>query len=354
MNVRSFAVSIEHKEASVTKRISMTIAVLVLAVSACADGGSGAEEPSIAAPTSTAATAESEPTTSSIAVSPSTTGVPATTTTVVATSDAPEVSALRAAFAASAEVTSGRMYGSIEVTGLDPSQGMTEMVIPFGGAFNNASGDSSFYMDMSGLAAAGGDEIPAEFADLFGEMDVRQIGDTVYVKFPFFNMFLGAETPWIAMPADESDPTAGFSMTSPGNPSEILGSFEEAGATVEVIGSEAVNGVDTIHYRAIFDMEALLADATPAERERLEAQGPLPTDVMPMDVWISDDGLVVRFVMEIDGDSVETDPGESFDHMLMRYDMFDLNTGVVIEPPPPGEVTHIDDLESPFGFELEA
>ncbi len=346
MSVESFAASTQHKEASVTKRISMTIAVLVLAVSACADGGSGVYESSVAASTSTAATVVNESTTTS--------SVPATTTTVEKASDVPEVSALRAAFAASAEVTSGRMEGSIEVTGLDPSQGITEMVIPFGGAFDNASGDSSFYMDMSGLAAAGGEEIPAEFADLFGEMDVRQIGDTVYVKFPFFNMFLGAETPWIAMPADESDPTAGFSMTSPGNPSEILGSFDEAGATVEVIGSEAVNGVDTTHYRAVFDMEALLADATPAERERLEAQGPLPTDVMPMDVWISDVGLVVRFVMEIDGDSVETDPGESFDHMLMRYDMFDLNTGVVIEPPPPGDVTHIDDLESPFGFELEA
>jgi hypothetical protein len=67
---------------------------------------------------------------------------------------------LRAAFAASADVTSGRMEGSIEVSGLDPTQGPTEMVIPFGGAFDNASGDSSFYMDMSGLAAAGGEEIP--------------------------------------------------------------------------------------------------------------------------------------------------------------------------------------------------
>jgi hypothetical protein len=269
---------------------------------------------------------------------------------VDAGSDSAEVRALRAAFVASADVTSGRMEGSIEVTGLDPSQGITEMVIPFGGAFDNASGDFSFYMDMSGIAAAD-EEIPPEFADLFGEMEVRQIGDIAYVKFGFFNMFLGAETPWIAMPADESDPTGGFTMTSPGNPSEILGSFEDAGATVEVIGTETVNGVNATHYRAVFDMEALLAQATPEERERLEAQGPIPTDSMPMDVWISDDGLVVRFIMEIDGDSVDAEPGESFDRMLMRYDMFDLNSGVVIEPPPPSEVTNIEDLEFSFDFE---
>jgi hypothetical protein len=243
------------------------------------------------------------------------------------------------------------MEGSIEVSGLDPSQGLTEMVIPFGGAFDNASGDSSFYMDMSGVAAAGGEEIPPELAELFGEMEVRQIGDTSYVKFGFFNIFLGAETSWIAMPADENDPTGGFSATSPGNPSEILGSFEDAGADVEVIGTEVVNGINARHYRAVFDMETLIAEATPEERAALEAQGPLPVDVMPMDVWISDDGLVIRFTMEIDGDSVETEPGESFGHMLMRYDMFDLNGNVAIEPPPPEEVTHVDDLEMDFGFD---
>jgi hypothetical protein len=243
------------------------------------------------------------------------------------------------------------MEGSIEVTGLDPAQGIAEMSIPFGGSFDNTSGDFSFYMDMSGVAAAAGDEIPAEFDDLFGEMEVRQIGDVSYVNFPFFGMFLGADTAWISMPADESDPTGGFAMTSPGNPSEILGSFEDAGATVEVIGPESINGVNSTHYRVIFDTESLLAEATPEERAELEAQGPIPIDELPMEVWISEDGLVVRFIMEIDGSSVETEPGEGFGHMSMRYDMFELNSGIVIEPPPPGEVTNVDDLEFAFGFD---
>ncbi len=326
-------------------------AILVLVASACSSADVGGGEAATGDGDASSTTVALSSTTTAAAFSSTTTDAPAPTTTVGTNSDSPEVTALRAAFAASAEITSGRMEGSIEVSGLDPSQGLTEMVIPFGGAFDNASGDSSFYMDMSGVAAAGGEEIPPELAELFGEMEVRQIGDTSYVKFGFFNMFLGAETPWIAMPADESDPTGGFSMTSPGNPSEILGSFEDAGAEVEVIGTEAVNGVNATHYRAVFDMETLIAQATPEERAELEAQGPLPTDVMPMDVWISNDGLVIRFIMEIDGDSVDVDPGESFGHMLMRYDMFDLNANVVIEPPPAEDVTHVDDLEMAFGFE---
>lgn len=325
-----------------TRRISFMFAVLVLVVSACANGSGPADDAvadggeSVSGTTTTASTMPE---------------APETTTTTAPGSDSSEMETLRAAFVRSADVTSGRMEGSIEVTGLDPSQGITEMAIPFGGAFDNVTGDFSFYMDMSGVAAAADEEIPPEFAGLFGESEVRQIGDVVYVKFPFFNVFLGAETPWIAMPADESDPTGGFTMTSPGNPSEILGSFEDAGATVEVIGTETVNGVETTHYRAVFDTEALLAQATAEERERLEAQGPIPTDVMPMDVWISDDGLVVRFVMEIDGDSVDAEPGEGFDQMLMRYDLFGLNTDIIIDPPPPSEVTEVGDLEPSFGFE---
>jgi len=259
--------------------------------------------------------------------------------------------AMQSAFERSAEVTTGRMEGLIEVSGLDPSQGFTEMVIPFGGAFDNASGNFSFYMDMTSIAAAAGDELPPEFADLFGEMEVRQIGDTAYIKFPLFTALFGAETPWISMPAEEGDAASGFMTTSPGNPSDILGSFEDAGATVDVIGTETVNGVNTTHYRAVFDMETLLAQATPEERAQLEAQGPIPADSMPMDVWISDDGFVVRFVMEIDGSAVETTPEESFDRMLLQYDLFDLGSDVVIEPPPPGEVTDVEELEGSFGFE---
>jgi hypothetical protein len=55
--------------------------------------------------------------------------------------------------------------------------------------------------------------------------------------------------------------------------------------------------------------------------------------------------------MEIDGSSVDTEPGESFDLMLMQYDMFELNADIVIEPPPPSEVTNVEDLELSFGFD---
>ena len=340
-----------------TQRTGWIIAAFALAIGACGAGTNDDSFDPPASPVTEAAPVTTAPSTTTTTLPPATTATtpPTTTTTQPTTtttaSGSPELLAMQSAFQRSAEVTSGRMEGLIEITGLDPSQGFIEMVIPFGGAFDNASGNFSFYMDMSSIADAAGDELPPEFADLFGEMEVRQIGDTAYLKFPLFTALFGAETPWISMPAEEGDVASGFMTTSPGNPSEILGSFEDAGATVDVIGTETVNGVKATHYRAVFDMEALLAQATPEERARLEAQGPIPVDFMPMDVWISDDGFVVRFVMEIDGSAVETTQGESFDRMLMQYDLFDLGSDVVIEPPPPGEVTDIEELEGSFGFQ---
>ncbi len=338
------------------KRFGLLLVVVVLVASACADAGTTGDDGAAASPSSTVAVAPAEGTTTSTpqdaatsTAAPTTTESP--TTTAANTGEADKSVVLQKAFVESAAVSSGRMEGSIEVTGAGTDSDVPNLVFTFGGAFDNESGDFSFFIDMSGMIDASSDEIPPELAGMFDEMEIRQIGDTSYVKFAFFNQFLGGTTPWISMPADASDPTGGFA-TAPGNPSEILESFESAGAAVEVVGMETVNGVETTRYRAIFDMESLLENATPEELEKLEAQGPLPGDVMPMDVWISDDGLVVRFVMEIDGDSVDVDPADSFDRMIMQYDMFDLNEPVVIEAPPAEDVTDVADLEASFGFDV--
>ena len=343
-------------------RLTVLIAAIALLAAACGAAPSttsteaaqaGAADEAPASTTTTTTTTTDAATAATTTTTAATTTSEATTTTMSPTTTAAssEFALFQEALQASSDVTSGRMEGLIEITGLDPAEGFTEMSIPFGGAFDNASGDFSFYMDMSGLAEAAGEELPPEIADLFGEMEVRQIGDRTYMKFAFFGMLFGAETEWISMPAEDGNTaSSGFTTTSPSNPSEILGSFEGAGATVEIMGQETVNGVQATHYRAVFDTEALLATATPEERARLEAQGPLPADELPMDVWISDDGFVVRFIMEIDGSDIETTPGESFEQMTMRYDLFDLNGDVKIEPPPASETTDIEDLEGSFGL----
>lgn len=328
------------------KRPLLLIAVaLGLLLAACGSGSDQATTTSPAAEPDTTVAVEGEQTTT-------TAPEQATTTTEgeVASTGSGIPSALAAALSNTTEVNSGRMEGSFEIIGAEGVPGGTSMSLPFAGAFDNDAGIFSFSMDMTAVAGELGGEIPPEMADMFGNLEVIQVGETTYMSWPFFS-FLGVQTPWVSMPTEDTDssPTAGFGGATPGNPADFLSYFEDTNATIEEIGKETVRGVDTTHYLAIFDTETLLAEATPEERAEIEAQGPIPLEEMPMDIWIGDDGLVYRYVIDIAGDTVEADSGEGFERMVMTFEMFDWGGDIDIEIPPADQITDSSELEALFG-----
>jgi hypothetical protein len=211
------------------------------------------------------------------------------------------------------------------------------------------SGNTAMTMDLSSMGAAMGEDTPPELADLFGKLEIRQIDDTVYLSFPFFTAFLGAETDWIAMPADaESSVTADMGTgATPSDPTSFLESLSKAGGQVEDLGVEDVHGFSTHHYRVIVDQD--WRDQLSAEElSALEGQGPLPTGSFPLDVWVDDDGLAHRMSIEMDGGSVATSPDEQFDSLTMTFDFYDFGKQVTIDPPPADQVTDVADLSGPF------
>jgi hypothetical protein len=287
-----------------------------------------------------------ETTTSTTMASTTTTTHPATTTTITAGDDT--AASILASLDAGTTITSGRIEGSIEMAGLDEATaGVSEAVILFSTSFDTVSGDNSFSMDMSSLAGSietdESDPFSGLAAGMLGEMEARQIGDRVFLRFPFFTAMLGSDTDWVSMPADQGQEfTSGFE-TMPTDPNEVLGEFGDAGATVDDLGVETVNGVEATHYRISLDTGEM--DLTPSEKADLEASGLFVDGVIPLDLWISDDGYMVRMVMEIDGSGIDAPPEESFDTMTLRYDLFDINGDIVIEEPPASEVTAVEDLE---------
>lgn len=301
---------------------------------------------------------EETTTTSTTAPAPDTTVPESTTTTAPPTTTAPEAEgdrSLLASLDADAAVNSARVEGSIEMTGLDDSTtGVSEAVILFSSAFDTASGNSEFAMDMSSFMDSVEVEEDDPFADvaagMFGEIAFRQLGDTAYLKFPFFTAMLGAETEWVSMPAEEGDEFAREFELFPTDPEDILENFDGDGASIEEVGTETVNGVQATHYRITLDPEAM--DLSAEEEVELADSGILTTAVIPMDIWISDDGYMVRMLMVIDGAGIETpEGGEDFETMTMAYDVFDVNGDIVIEAPPADQVTVIEDLEGAFGLD---
>ena len=338
--------------------------VFVLVAAAC--GGS----PAPAAPVGTnPPTPPILPLATTAAPAPVTTTVPTTTsppaTTSPATTEPPppitvppitlpptqEQLALSAALEISAAVISGRTEGVFEISGIEGALEDTVAALRFSGAFDTLARASSFLMDMSELAAAvPSDELPPEMADFFGEIEMRQIGEISYVKFPFFSVFLGVETEWIAFPQDQQSVAEAVSPVTPINPTEFLDLFSSIDAGVADQGREVLRGVDTTHYLVTFSMEELLREADPEELAELQAMGPLPFDTLPMDIWISDDGLIHRFELVLDSANGSVYGDEEFGRMVMRFDMFDHNQPVEILPPPAEEVTDVSDL----GFFFES
>lgn len=336
-----------------TRRITVGLVGMALILAAC--GTPQNESPD----TTTTTSAPAETTTTGPARSTTTTAAVTTTTAASSTSTAPEAErdgSLMASLDARSTVTSARVEGSIEMTGLDDSTtGVSEAVILFSSVFDTETGNSEFVMDMSSLMGSidtGEDDPFAEVAaGMFTEIAFRQIGDTAFVKFPFFTAMLGSETEWVSMPAEEGDAFASDFEAFPTDPTDLIDNFDEEGASIEEIGNETVNGVEATHYRITLDPEAM--DLSAEEEAELADSGVLTTGVIPMDIWISEDGYMARMVMVIDGTNVESTSGEEFETMTMTYDVFDVNAGVVIEAPPADQVTSMEDLEGAFDFDFD-
>jgi len=347
----------------VKKTVMFLIIALALVASSCAEGEpvavAGDDAKSAAEPSTTTSPAldTTVTTTTSLETSTTTTATTSTTSTTVVTSEeSSEVQALFASIKSDADIASARVEGAFEITGLDEQEaGLSEMTMVFSTAFNAATGDSSMLMDMSSMA----DAIEADPADPFaelgasmlGEMEFRQIGDRGYVRAEFFSMMLGNETPWISMPAEDGADFATGLESGPTDPHEVLDSYEGAAATVEDLGVESVNGTTATHYRVSIDATGLMEELSPDERAELEASGLLAVGVLPIDLWITEEGYLVRMILEIDGSQAASPDGE-FGTMKLTFDMYDINGPVVIEEPPASEVTAIEDLDF-GGFEFE-
>lgn len=344
------------------RSLVIATAALLLIVTGCAAGETDAGETSdTTAPDTTVATDDS-PTTTLVAENTSTTTL-ADTTTTTEPADTPkggltDAEALLASLEPMGDVVSGRMEGSIAITGLpDDGSGLSELTMVFSTAFDARTGNSSFLMDMSSLEDAvdadSDDPFASLAAGLLGEMEFRQVDDRMYTRSGFFNVMFGTDAEWVSMPAEEGQEFSTGFETAPTDPNDVLDAYDGAAAVVENLGQESVNGTTATHYQITFDTTTWLEELSADERAELEESGVLASGQLPIELWITDDGYLVRMIMEIDGTNA-TSADEQFDTMRLRYDMYDINGQVTIEAPPASQVVDVEDLElEGFDFDLD-
>lgn len=328
------------------KTILIGAMAVAIVVSACAESESSRS--------ANVATAKSEPSTTTT-TSPTTTTT-ASPTTIAAPVEEQKFEALLQSLEVSDTMVSGRMEVSMRMTGLDPQEfGVSDAEILFTSMFDSESGDNSLVVDMSSLTRAmdpPADETGLD-ASLLGRSEMRQVGDRVFMYTPAPVATLGGETDWISMPVEGTEQYIDNPSHLPSDPATIMDSYSGAGATLDTIGPQQANGVSTTHYRITLETDGLREQMTPSEREEAGYSPFFAEGVVPLDLWVSADGYVVRMVLEINADMVETSLGDDSESVVVEFNMFDINERIVVSPPPASDVTPIEDIDPLFEFRLE-
>lgn len=313
-------------------------------IAAC--GGDGATSTTGSVTPTTASEVTTTPTTKTAVTSTTLAPVDTTTGGVSATGD---LASLHTAMAATAEAIPSRVEGVITIEGLPVETGEDSAELTFTILTDAASGDTSAVMDMGAMAEmmSGTEGMPAEMAALMGSLEVRQIDDIVYLKFPFLTAMMGATTEWVSMPAEEGAGVTGdMAPAAPSDATSFLESFGEAEGDVENLGVVDVRGISTTHYQLTIDQE-WIEQLDPDQADELESQGFVPGASFPLELFVGDDGLVHR--MAFSADTSNFDGAEEFESMAWTFDFFDFGQSVTIEAPPADQVSDFSILSGPFG-----
>jgi hypothetical protein len=259
---------------------------------------------------------------------------------------------LAASASTSAEATSGRFSFDMSMTfpGADEPFALSGE-----GAFDVGSERASFAVDMSSLAkllggfvaglgaAAGSGELP-DFDDPDGwKIQVVQDGDVGYVRFPAIDDQLPEGKTWVRGSA--GDVKAGgldfeeLESFTRSDPREVLEALRGLSGSVETVGTEELRGVETTHYRALFDPAELAKKAAAGAGGTTplldQFSGQADVGQVPLDVWIDADGLVRKLSLDFSAADPATAQAGS---ASLAFELWDYGQPVEIEVPPASQV----------------
>ena len=203
------------------------------------------------------------------------------------------------------------------------------------GVFDQNEGEMT--MDMSSALESAG--LPAGSGSGIKLLYLKEDGDPVmYMDFPFLSSQLPGGKSWIRIDLQKVGQELGLDLgrlmgQSNQNPAQALDMLRASGQ-VDEVGPATIDGASTTEYKGAIDLaKAAKLDGGNAESmvNGLIAQG-APSQI-PIDVWIGDDGLVRRMIMNEDitkdGHTVST---------AVTLDLSDFGTQVSVTAPPADQV----------------
>jgi hypothetical protein len=212
------------------------------------------------------------------------------------------------------------------------------------GEFDYANQQGKLTYDFSELFAAAGQPVGNEPVEVILDKNV------VYMKFALLSKLIPGGKPWLKFDIQKIGEQQGLDLSqlqqlNQGDPSQILGYLRGSGS-VEEVGKETIDGVETTHYTAVIDLDRVASQAPPALQDQVQTQidklkEQTGIGELPMEVWIDDDGLPRRVSYTFDASLTG---GSEKTSTVLTMNFTDYGVDVAVEPPPADQVTDISEL----------
>jgi hypothetical protein len=182
------------------------------------------------------------------------------------------------------------------------------------------------------------EKIPSVAGNPGGSVEIREIGQTVYVKVPNAP---DPSKPWVKTDASTFGAQNGGTQAS--DPSQFLSYLRGASTGITDEGTETVRGEATRKLKANLDLRKAAAKLPQAQRQAVEqAIQQLGTSTIPTVVWIDDQGRLRKMSFSLDVSSAgQTTGGGSPQtaHLSLTLELFDYGVPVKVTAPPSAQVS---------------
>ena len=190
-------------------------------------------------------------------------------------------------------------------------------------------------------------ELPSGTGMGGGDLRFVYDGTVLYLRSPVPTP--GVDTEWVSVDiAQLSEEVSGtdieqFAQAGSNDPSNALALLKGTADSVEEVGTEEVRGERTTHYRATVDLRRATEQAG-AVRDRRQFEAFLdqfPSETIPVDVWLDDEGRTRRLRMDQplpETPGLSTPPGAS---VVVTIELYDFGVDEPIEIPAPDEVSDL-------------
>lgn len=208
----------------------------------------------------------------------------------------------------------------------------------------DGSGASEVVLDLGPLVEVADPSLAEQFPEGAGDaLVVRTVGTDVYVH-------TGAvDREWVLSPIEDHDLIAEIGLPSP---DELVSVVESAGVDIATADGGTIDGVAAHRYSGWIDGSSLGLLSPGAQQRGLdELAAAYPVDlfdrIVRFDLWVGDDGLPRRLVVEYDHDSMLEiaeridGPQGRVDLPLMRFEVewYDLGAPIHIDAPPRDQIS---------------